>query len=146
MSIIFSRQCEYALQAIFLLARESEGSKMSIRELTERLNIPYHFLAKILQDLTHKGFLKSRRGPTGGFSLARPASEITLYEIIAAIDGDGLLKDCVLGFGECDGANPCAFHDRWQSSRDDLHKLLTSEYLDRIMSHMKRPEYESRPK
>ena len=141
MSIIFSRQCEYALQAIFLLAQQKQGTMMSIRELARRLKIPYHFLAKILQDLSRKGFLDSRRGPTGGFSLARPAGEISLYQIIAAIDGENFMQDCILGFGECTSANACAFHEGWLPTRESLHKLLTSEHLDRITTRMKKPEY-----
>ena len=65
MSLIFSRQCEYALQAVVYLALKKEGERISIRDLTKRLDIPYHFLGKILQGLTRKGFLTSVKGPTG---------------------------------------------------------------------------------
>jgi Rrf2 family protein len=142
MSILFSRQCEYALQAIFLLARQENGSMMSIRELTDRLKIPYHFLAKILQDLTRKGILKSHRGPTGGFSLAKSPSEITLYQVIETIDGSGIMEDCVLGFPECTSDNPCAFHEKWHTMRESLQKLISTEHLDRIIPKMKKPEYQ----
>jgi len=59
MSIIFSRQCEYALQAVLYLALKPQDELTSIRELTKKLEIPYHFVAKILQDLTKKGLLIS---------------------------------------------------------------------------------------
>lgn len=67
MSLIFSRQCEYALQAVLYLALRPEGEMTSIKEMTDKLGIPYHFLAKILQDLSKKGLLSSLKGPTGGF-------------------------------------------------------------------------------
>lgn len=144
MSILFSRQCEYALQAIFLLAQQDSGTMMSIREMTERLNIPYHFLAKILQDLTRKGILKSHRGPSGGFSLAKAPNEITLFQVIETIDGSGIMEDCVLGFPKCTSENPCAFHERWHAVRESLHKLLANEHLDRLMPKMKKPEYQQK--
>ena len=75
MSIIFSRQCEYALQAVSYLALQPAGKNITIKDLTKRLNIPYHFLAKILQNLTYKKLLVSQKGPSGGFALALPPGE-----------------------------------------------------------------------
>src|SRR5512139_3726202 len=98
MSVFFSRQCEYALQAVLFLALKTGGEMTSIKELTKRLGIPQHFLGKILQDLTRKGLLISLKGPTGGFGLAMPAKEITLYHIVEAVDGGDFLTTCVLGF------------------------------------------------
>ena len=83
MSLIFSRQCEYALQAVMYLALRPQGKMTSIRELTGQLKIPYHFLAKILQHLTRKGLLTSLKGPTGGFALGMPAKDITLIARVA---------------------------------------------------------------
>ena len=144
MSVIFSRQCEYALQAILLLAQKKEGSTMSIRELARRLGIPYHFLAKIFQDLTHKGLLKSSRGPNGGFSLAKPASKITLQQIITAIDGDHLVQDCVLGLDKCSSDHPCAFHESWLSARQGLSVFLTKEHLDHMTDPRRKLEHRGR--
>jgi len=70
MSVLFSRQCEYALQAVLYLALKPEGVKTSIRDLAKRIQIPHHFLAKILQQLVYKGMLVSQKGPAGGFALA----------------------------------------------------------------------------
>ena len=87
MSTIFSRQCEYAIQAVLFLALKEDSSMTSIRELTDKFDIPYHFLAKILQNLTHRGFLKSSRGSAGGFTLAKKPGDINLLQIVEAIDG-----------------------------------------------------------
>lgn len=141
MSILFSRQCEYALQAVMYLALKPEGKRTSIKELTRKINIPYHFLAKILQDLTYKGLLISQKGPTGGFALAKPAKDITLFQIVEAIDGTDVTSKCVLGFPECSGKNPCAVHEKWAGLRDEIHVMLVGKNITQMAREMKKPEY-----
>jgi len=143
MSILFSRQCEYALQAVMYLALKPEGERTSIKELTRKINIPYHFLAKILQDLTYKGLLISQKGPTGGFALAKPAKDITLFQIVEAIDGTDVTSKCVLGFPECSGKNPCAVHEKWTGLRDEIHVMLVGKNITQMAREMKKPEYKS---
>jgi Rrf2 family transcriptional regulator, iron-sulfur cluster assembly transcription factor len=141
MSIIFSRQCEYALQAVLYLALKPHAEKTSIKELAKKLDIPYHFLGKILQDLTRKGLLKSLKGPTGGFSLGMPTKDITLFHIIEAIDGVDFTKNCVLGFSECSGKNPCAVHDQWGALRDKIYSMLVDKNIEVLAREMNKPEY-----
>lgn len=141
MSVLFSRQCEYALQAVMFLSLKADGERTSIRELTEKIQIPYHFLAKILQDLTYKGLLRSQKGPTGGFALAKSAKEITLFDIVDAIDGSGFMETCVLGFPECSGKNPCAIHEKWGAMRDELKLELVSKSIAQMAKETKKSEY-----
>jgi Rrf2 family iron-sulfur cluster assembly transcriptional regulator len=141
MSIIFSRQCEYALQATSYLALKPAGEMTSIKELTKKLAIPYHFLGKIMQDLTYKGLLTSQKGPTGGFALAMPAHEITLFHIVDAIDGNEFLHKCVMGFPECTGKNPCAVHEKWGGLRDGIYTILVGRNIAQIAKDMKKPEF-----
>ncbi|HMK39801.1 MAG TPA: Rrf2 family transcriptional regulator [Bacteroidota bacterium] len=141
MSLLFSRQCEYALQAVVLLALQKEGEPVSIRDLTGRLDIPYHFLAKILQDLSRKGLLVSVKGPGGGFSLGMPAGDITLFHIVEAIDGVDLTQKCVMGFAECSGKNPCAVHDSWSRIRDGIYSMLAGKNVAQLAVAMKKPGY-----
>ena len=141
MSVIFSRQCEYALQATIYLALQPEGEMTSIKELTARLEIPAPFLAKILQSLTYKGLLKSLKGPAGGFALAMPATDITLFHIVEAIDGAALIQNCVMGFPECSGQNPCAVHDRWALLRDGIYSMLVNKNIAEVAREMRKPQY-----
>ena len=141
MSLIFSRQCEYALQAVLYLALQPRDKMTSIKELTKRIEIPYHFAGKILQNLTYKGLLKSMKGPTGGFALGMPAKDITLFHIVEAIDGVGFTRTCVLGFPECSGKKPCAVHDQWAELRDGVYNMLVSKSIDELSKEMKKPEY-----
>lgn len=141
MSLLFSAECEYALQAVLYLALQPADSMTSIKTLTARLNIPYHFLAKILQKLTKKGLLRSLKGPTGGFALAMPAERITLFQIIEAIDGAEFMTTCVLGFKECSGKNPCSVHDQWGALRTSIHAMLAAKSIAQMARETRKPEY-----
>jgi Rrf2 family protein len=113
----------------------------SIKEMTDRLDIPYHFLGKILQALTKKGLLMSMKGPSGGFGLGMAAKDITLFHIVEAIDGIGVTRDCVLGFSECSGKNACPVHEKWSGLRDGIYGMLVSKNVAELAKGMKKPEY-----
>lgn len=144
MSVIFSRQCEYALQAVVFLALKQNGEMTPIKELSRKLDIPYHFLGKILQDLTYKGLLISLKGPTGGFKLGMPAKDITLAHIVDAIDGMGFSTNCVLGFAECSGDKPCAAHTQWKELREGILAMLKNKNVLEVAADMQKPEYQFR--
>ena len=144
MSVLFSRHCEYALQAVLYLALKGGKERITTQELTKKLKIPYHFLGKILQDLTRKGLLASEKGPRGGFSLAMPAEEITLFHIVDAIDGTEFTRSCVLGFPECSEKHPCSVHSTWGGLREDIYTMLVKKNIAQLARDMKKPEYQSR--
>ncbi|MGA9405899.1 MAG: Rrf2 family transcriptional regulator [Bacteroidota bacterium] len=141
MSLIFSRQCEYALQAVLYIALKPEGEMSSIKEMTKKLDIPYHFLGKILQNLSRKGLLRSLKGPTGGFALGMPAKHITLFHIVEAIDGADFTTKCVMGFPQCSGKSPCAIHEHWASLREGIYKMLVNKQIAEVAKDMKKPMY-----
>jgi Rrf2 family protein len=125
------------------LALKPDGEKTSIRELTREIEIPYHFLAKILQNLTYKGLLVSQKGPTGGFALARSPREISLFDVVEAIDGVEFTTSCVMGFPECSGKNPCAVHEMWGEARRNLQATLANKNIAQMAKGMKKSEYKS---
>jgi Rrf2 family protein len=141
MSLFFSRQCEYALQAVLYIALKPQGKMSSIKEMTKKLDIPYHFLGKIMQDLSRKGLLTSLKGPTGGFALGMPAKDMTLFHIVEAIDGVEFTSECVMGFPECSGKNPCALHEQWAGLRDGIYKMLVNKHVAEMAKDMKKPMY-----
>jgi Rrf2 family protein len=142
MSILFSRKCEYALQAILYLALKPAGERTSIRELTTHIQMPSPFVAKILQNLSRQGLLASHKGPYGGFALARPARSISLHDVVEAIDGNGLANGCVLGFEKCSSSNPCSMHNDWKVIRDRLQSTLQKQDIAQMAKQMHKPEYE----
>jgi Rrf2 family iron-sulfur cluster assembly transcriptional regulator len=143
MSLIFSRQCEYALQAVLYLALQSPEKMTPIKDLARQLDIPSPFLAKILQNLTRQGLLASLKGPSGGFALARPAKDITLFHIVKAVDGDDFMNNCVLGFPDCSGKNPCSVHERWAGVRESIYDMLVGKNIAQMAKDMKKPRFRS---
>ena len=93
--------------------------------------------------MKYKGFLVSKKGPTGGFGLARSAKEITLLDIVEAIDGVSFTTNCVLGFPECSGKNPCSVHEQWGEIREDFRASLENKSVFQMASDMKKPGYEA---
>ena len=85
--MIYSRSAEYAIRSFVYLARVPDGKFAMARNIAEKEKIPAHFLAKILQELTRKGLLRSSKGPSGGFALRVPASQIRLLDLVEALDG-----------------------------------------------------------
>ncbi len=144
MSILFSRQCEYALQAVSYLALKPTGTMTSIKEITKLLNIPYHFLAKILQDLVYKGLLVSQTGPLGGFALAVAPEHTTLFRIVEAIDGKDFSNRCVMGFPKCSGKSPCAVHLQWAPIREGILAMLKNQSIAEMARSMKKPALQKR--
>ena len=88
--MIYSRSAEYAIRSLVYLARIPDGKFAMARQIAEEEKIPVYFLAKILQELTRKGLLRSSKGPSGGFSLRVPASQIKLLSLVEALDGNAL--------------------------------------------------------
>jgi Rrf2 family protein len=126
---MFSRSCEYALQACLYLAQQKDGNFALLREISERLNIPHHFLSKVLQTLSRSGVVVSLKGANGGFSLARPPKEIKLIEIVRAVDGDTFLEECILGFPGCGDKNPCPVHTQWKRAKEIVLNMLNEKTL-----------------
>ncbi len=86
-AVRFSRQVQYALCGIFDLAYNGAGEPVHVRRIGERQRIPHRFLEQIFQRLRKAGLVTGKRGPGGGFVLTRPPSQISLREVVEAVDG-----------------------------------------------------------
>src|SRR5262249_41055428 len=86
-SVKLSNKGRYGVRALFDIAFHNDGRPTQIREIAEREMIPMRFLEQIFQDLKKAGLIGSKRGPRGGYHLARPASEISLGDVIRALEG-----------------------------------------------------------
>ncbi len=132
MAWIFSKGCGYGIQATLYVAMKN-GKRAGGKEIAERLHIPAHFLAKILQSLSESGILDSQKGAQGGFALAKPASDIHLIDIVRAIDGLSVLHECVLGFPNCGLEIPCVMHQRWGGVRTMINTMLSEDSIEDIL-------------
>jgi Rrf2 family protein len=127
---MFSKTCKYAIRAILFLATHSnEEKKLGVEEISQGLDIPKHFLAKILQQLTRHNLASSTKGRNGGFYLSKANNDGTLLSVIEAIDGSETFNGCILGLPECSGINPCAFHDQALAYRTNMLNILGKESI-----------------
>jgi len=127
--MLLSKSCEYGLRATLHLASLESEEFVSIGTISDDLDISFPFLTKIFQKLNDADLLASRRGPSGGVALTRPTDEITLYEVIVAIDGEDLFTECVLGLPGCDEEEPCPIHERWVVERGRLETMFKGTTL-----------------
>ncbi len=130
MTVIFSKKCEYGLQAILYLSTLEREAVLSADEIARKLNIPKEFISKILQSLTDSGIVFSKKGKSGGFALAKDPRRIRLIDVVAAIDGLAVFDSCVLGFPNCNPDNPCPLHEKWGQLRTKAYGMLTDETID----------------
>jgi Rrf2 family protein len=143
--MLLSKSCEYGLRAMLYLATLGDGEEgedeeavdptreyVSIRAVSDELDIGFSFLTKVFQQLNDAGLLTSKRGPGGGVALTRAPDGIRLYEIVVAIDGDALFEECVLGLPGCGEAEPCPLHDRWTETRSELEATFRETTLAEV--------------
>jgi len=132
MTVIFSKKCEYGLQAVLYLAAKEPDDVIRVDVIAEELKIPKEFVSKILQSLREHGIIESKKGKAGGFILAKHPSKIKLIEVVEAIDGLDVFNSCVLGFPNCTPDRPCAVHDKWGKLRTEAYNMLNDETIDRF--------------
>jgi Rrf2 family protein len=127
-----SETCGYAILALACLD-QCQGNLVLARQIAKVTNIPLPYLAKILHALTKSGLVTSKRGYHGGFRLTRPAEQVTLLDVINAVDGHAI-PECLLGFSQCDIAIPCPTHTFWEVERArimaELQRLTLREVAE----------------
>ena len=122
---LFSKTCEYAIKAVLFIAHKTPpGHRVGIKEISNGIDSPEHFLAKILQDLSRKGIVQSIKGPNGGFYLEKENLNKPLSDVVEAVDGNGIFTGCGLGLKHCSEINPCPLHDDFKAIRNQIHHLL----------------------
>jgi Rrf2 family protein len=132
-TMILSQACKYGLRALLYLAQQEETPCLS-RDIARQLQIPEHFLAKVLQDLSRNGLLHSFKGRGGGFKLAHPPDQLTLLEIVRAIDGPRFGQGCLLGLPNCGEDNPCPLHSQWAEHKARLLDMLQKNTLGQVVA------------
>lgn len=132
MGLQLTRGGEYGIRAMIYLARFPVGHVSSLRDVGSAQDIPESFLAKIFQSLVHAGLATSQRGAHGGFSLARPAGELTARQVIEAIDGPISLNGCVLYPQECRRSSGCTMHKAWEEAQERMMSVLDEVTLAQL--------------
>jgi Rrf2 family protein len=123
---MFSKTCEYGIKAVLYIARQSlRQIRSRMSDIVEHTGSPAAFTGKILGALSRNGIIDSYTGPRGGFEIRQERlHEITIADIVRAIEGDEFFEGCVLGLGICDGAHPCPMHHSVEPVRKEMFEVL----------------------
>ena len=120
---------DYGYLGVLYLAKQPKDRVVRISEISENQGIPEKFLAKIFQNLTRSGLVRSHRGAKGGFSLNKPARKISVKELIECVQGPIYLSNCLTPSSSCDRKKNCDLRKLWVKGQDFLDDLLMKNTL-----------------
>jgi Rrf2 family protein len=126
-----TRQTDYAIRCVLYVSRAKDRIVM-IDEIAREMGIPKTFLAKILQKLTKTGLVKSFRGVQGGFQLAKKRGQISLLDVITAIQGLPAMNRCAVDRKTCQLSSVCAVHPVWLELRKKVEQHLRKITFEKL--------------
>jgi Rrf2 family protein len=132
---VISQTAEYALRAVVVLGSERAGP-MTTRQIATRTRVPAGYLSKVLQALGRAGIVEAQRGLGGGFSLRKPLEELTVLDVINAVDPLKRIARCPLGLPE-HGKSMCALHRRIDEGIALMESLFSETTIGRLLAEQK---------
>jgi Rrf2 family iron-sulfur cluster assembly transcriptional regulator len=130
--MLYSKTAKYAVLALAEVALCPLEQPISTKEIAASSGVPYPLLAKIVGQLRRAGLVVAARGKHGGILLARPANEITILDVVLALDGPEMLNDCPLFLSPCNCTKECSMHPLWRPARDAVVKFIKGSTLQDI--------------
>lgn len=121
---MLSKTSTQVINALIKLARLPEEQCQGAKCVAKKINAPRNYLGKMLQQLSARKIVVSRKGLGGGFRLVRDPKKIFLYEVVEPIDNVNLWSECALGLKKCSDAAPRAVHSRWKIVRNTYYEFL----------------------
>lgn len=129
-----TRRADYAVRMMLELAQSESGKPVSVRALADRQGVPYAFARGIQRDLVDAGLAETRRGVHGGLVMTRQPSDVTLLDIIEAIEGPLALNVCTSDPTWCSRMGGCSVHQVWKGADDLLRNYLGSKSLEGLVN------------
>ena len=135
---MLSNSCRYGIRAVIYLASQPlSNGKTGIKKISNDLDLPTPFLAKILQQLAKQKILSSSKGPHGGFSLLKDPKKISVLDIVNSIDGDDIFTNCIMHNGSCENVSKdkktCTLHEDYSKTREDLINLFGDKTIEELV-------------
>ena len=125
---MLSNTCKTAIKAvIFLSSKYEREEKYAIKEIADHIEASEHTVGKVLQTLVKQDVVKSLKGPTGGFFLTKQQWGQPIINIVEAIDGKQVFKECGLGLKKCSEKHPCPIHFQYKEGREIIEKLFNEK-------------------
>ena len=135
---MISKSCKYAIRATVYIASKAGGNiKLSVKEIAAGIEAPEAFTAKVLQSLNKHRIVTSMKGPYGGFYCEKPQLNLPVIDIVNAIDGLSIFKECVLGLHECTEDRPCPMHHQYVSTRNNLLRSFQETTVASLAENLK---------
>ena len=123
-----SKTVGYAVHALSCL-EQAQGEPLFVQEIAEATGIMKPYLARIINRLVHQGLIASKRGYRGGILLALPAEQISLAQIVQALDGESWSRECFFGLEKCPSTRACPAHAMWSRMRKQIAGTLNRTTL-----------------
>ncbi|MDO4596452.1 MAG: Rrf2 family transcriptional regulator [Coriobacteriaceae bacterium] len=133
-----SRKTDYALRMLAMLA-QSKDTLLSVRTAADEVNVPYSFARSIQHGLVQAGIVESLRGVHGGMRLRLDPREVTVRQIVEAIQGPMVVNDCTVEDASCERMGCCCYHPIWAGTQALVHNYLDSVTLDDVVNHRLNP-------
>ncbi len=132
---MLSKSTEYAIRALVFIQLENWKQKRpGVIEIAREIETPPAFTAKILQILTRHRLVQSMKGRGGGFFFTEDIQQITLYDVVHVMEGDGLFHRCGIGLKNCSNENPCPIHHDYMKVRDEINHIVRNETIYSLAS------------
>lgn len=129
-----TRKGEYAIRGIVYLAGKPLDKVCLLSDIAAAVDVPPTFLAKIFQQFSKMGLVKSFRGTGGGFMLGRPPEKITLLEVVEAVEGPIVPNRCVANAADCERSGSCNVHPVWKRVQDEVRGALKAVTLKELVT------------
>lgn len=136
--MLYSKGTEYAIRSLAWMAKQNGNRAQRVEDIARLAEVPAPFLAKTFQKLAKDGVLWSVKGPSGGYVLARPPSQLSLLEIVSSIDGLYDMDGCILGKGKCSDTNSCPIHKKWLATKKGILEFLRTATIADIALSLKK--------
>ncbi|MBK7477051.1 MAG: Rrf2 family transcriptional regulator [Haliscomenobacter sp.] len=134
---MFSKSCKYAIRAVLYMAyKTSPDQRVGVKEISDTLDVPGPFLAKLLQQLTRNNLVSSIKGPNGGFFLSEKNRNEPLRKVVECIDGPEVFSACILGLPVCSSENPCPLHTQAFIYREGLLQMVGKKTVAEIAAQV----------
>lgn len=128
-----TKQADYAVRAVLELSLNGSRTRLTAEEIAERRGIPHPFLSKTLGLLADANIVATRRGARGGIQLSRPSSQISLLQVVEAVDGPIALNNCTVDPSSCSFSEDCATQRIWCDLRLEFRQRLAQLSFDRLV-------------
>lgn len=127
---MFSKTFGYAIRALaYINIHGTDEKKVGLMDMSHALDMPQHFLGKILQDLVRHGIVDSAKGPSGGFYANDTTAGTHLIDVLKITDGNHVFESCSLGIKRCNAKNPCSLHEEFASCRNNMLSAISAKTI-----------------